>query len=118
MSSDYKKGQLELSPGQDLETLKENYFQKFKVLPFQSQYIFSLVLFVENNEDQIMLNSEIHSINTRQNSNLYETPSNLTMYQKGTYYFGIKIFNNLPSDIKNHLTLLNNLDWPQVIFLI
>jgi len=113
MSSDYKKGQLEISPGQDLETLKENYFKKFKVLPFQSQNIFSLVLFVIINEDQYMLNSEIHSINTRQNSNLYQPPPNLTMYQKGTYYFGIKIFNNLPSDIKkNHLALLNNLDWP------
>jgi len=67
---------------------------------FQTQYVSSLVLFVINNEDQCTLNSEIHSINTRQNSNLYQPPSNLTMYQKETYYFGIKIFNNLPSDIK------------------
>jgi hypothetical protein len=36
MSSVYKKGQLELSPGQDLETLKEINFKKFKVLPFKS----------------------------------------------------------------------------------
>jgi len=64
---------------------------------FQSQYIFSLLLFVVNSKDQYKLNSEIHSINTRQNSKLYQPLSNLN--QKWTYYFGIK-FLKLSSDIK------------------
>ena len=54
-------------------------------------------MFVVNNKDQYKLNSEVHSINRKQTSNLYQP---LTMYPKGTYYFGIKIFNNLLSDIK------------------
>ena len=40
------------------------------MLPLQSQYILTLLLFVVNNKDQYKVNSEIHSINTRQNSNL------------------------------------------------
>ena len=32
---------------------------------------------------------------------LYIPQANLTIYQKGAYYSGIKIFNKLPSDIKN-----------------
>jgi len=38
---------------------------------------------------------------TRQRNNLYLPQENLTIYQKGAYYSGIKIFNNLPSKIKN-----------------
>ena len=32
---------------------------------------------------------------------LYLPHKNLAIYQKGVYYSGVKIFNNLPSDIKN-----------------
>jgi len=47
------------------------------------------------------VNSEIHNINTRQNSNLHQTQANLTLYQKGVYYSGIKVFNNFPPNIRN-----------------
>ena len=40
-------------------------------------------------------------IDTRQRNNLYLPQANLTMYQKGASYSGIKIFNNLPLEIKN-----------------
>ena len=33
--------------------------------------------------------------------NLYLPQANLTIYQKGAYYSGIKFFNNLSSEIKN-----------------
>jgi len=43
----------------------------------------------------------------------YTPLSNLITHQKGTYCCGIKMFNNLASDIKkNRLTVLNNLYWP------
>ena len=45
----------------------------------------------------------IHTINTRRNSNLYVPAANLTLYEKGFYYSGIKIFNHLPTTIKNLL---------------
>jgi hypothetical protein len=38
-------------------------------------------------------------MDTRQRSGLYLPQANLTIYQKGTYYSGIKIFNNLPLEI-------------------
>jgi hypothetical protein len=43
----------------------------------------------------------IHNLDTRQRNNLYLPQANLTIYQKGAYYSGIIIFNNLPLEIKN-----------------
>ena len=44
------------------------------------------------------------TINTRHKNNLYVPAANLTLYQKGVYYSGIKIFNHLPTTIKNLLS--------------
>ena len=43
----------------------------------------------------------IKSINTRQTFDLYIPTANLTTYQKGIYYSGIKIYNHLPTAIKD-----------------
>jgi hypothetical protein len=51
--------------------------------------------------DQYKVNLDIHGRNTRQSSNLHQTTSNFSLYQRGTYYMGIKIFNSLPSYIKD-----------------
>jgi hypothetical protein len=77
------------------------HFKKLKILPLQSQYTLSLLLFVIKNRDYFMVNSEIHNINTRTKPNLHRPISNLSAYQEGTYYSGIKVFNSLPSQIKN-----------------
>jgi hypothetical protein len=71
-------------------------FKHLRILPLQSQYIISLLIFLMDNAK-----SEIHSIHTRQNFNLHKPQANLTLYQKGAYYSGIKIFNHLPSNIRN-----------------
>ena len=42
-----------------------------------------------------MENAELCNIKTRNNSNLYQPSSHLTIYQKGHYYIGIKVYNNL-----------------------
>jgi len=76
-------------------------FKHLKILPLQSQYILSLSIFVVDNNNLFYVNSEIYRINTRKNSNLHQPQDNLTLYQKGLYYFGIKIFNNLPPNIRN-----------------
>jgi len=76
------------------------YFKNLKILPLQSQYILSLLLFVIDNGDYFKVNSEIHNINTRNKSNLHLPISNMSVYQKGTYYTGIRVFNSLPSQIK------------------
>jgi len=76
-------------------------FKKLGILPLMSQYIFSLLLFMVNNKALFQMNSEIHSINTRYNSDFHRQLINLTTYKNGTYYTGIKVFNYLPTHIKN-----------------
>jgi len=76
------------------------HFKNLKTLPLKFQYILSLLLFVIDNGDYFKVNSVIHNINTRNKSNLHLPISNLSVYQKGTYYTGIRVFNILPSQIK------------------
>jgi hypothetical protein len=76
-------------------------FKTPKILPLQTQYIFSLLCFVVKNMDQYKVNLNINCRNTRQSYNLHQTTSNLSLYQRGTYCMGIKIFNSLLSYIKN-----------------
>jgi len=83
----------------DRDSCREH-FKNLKILPLQSQYILSLLLFVIDNGDYFKLNSETHNINTRNKSNLHLPISNLSVYQKGTYYTGIRVFKGLPSQIK------------------
>ena len=47
-----------------------------------------------------MVIAEIYHIDTRQQSNFHQSPTNFTKYQKGVYCLGIKVFNMLPSYIK------------------
>jgi hypothetical protein len=73
-------------------------FKELDILPVQSQSIF---VFVATNKDQFIFNSEVHEINSRQTSDLYTPIANFTIYQKGVYYQGIKIYNHLPRAIKD-----------------
>ena len=70
-----------------------------RILLLQSQYILSLLLFIVNNKKLFHVNSEIHDFYTGQNSN-HQPQDNLSFYQKGAYYSGIKVFNSLPFNIK------------------
>jgi hypothetical protein len=62
-------------------------------------YIFFLVLFMVKNKNKFRINSEIHSINTRNNSNFHQLLSLLAIYHKCPQYMGIKIYNNLAPKI-------------------
>jgi hypothetical protein len=61
----------------------------------------SLLLFVVQNKNLFLTNNANHNLDTIQRNNLYPPQVNLTFYQNGFYYLGIKIFNNLPLEIKN-----------------
>jgi len=50
------------------------YFKRLKILPLQSQYLLSILLFVAKNIDYFLLNSEIHGFNTKNKSNLNLPP--------------------------------------------
>jgi hypothetical protein len=75
--------------------------EELNILPLQSQYIFSICLFVTKNKDQFLSNSQVHKIHTRQTSDLYVPAANLAIYQKGVYYSGIKIYSHLTTAIKD-----------------
>ena len=58
------------------------------------------MLFVVKNKHYFVLNSENHTKSIRQLHNFYHPLADLTVYQKGAHYMGIKIFNNLLPYIK------------------
>jgi len=74
-------------------------FKKLEILPLYSQYIISI--FVIKNKHLIYTNNQIHNIHARFKTNLHPPTANLTKFRKGVYYSGIKIFNNLPHNIKD-----------------
>ena len=81
------------------ESCREH-FRTLEILPLQSQYILSLLLFVIDIKDHFKRNSEVHHINTRNKPSLHQPLSNLSIYQKGAYCTGIRVFNNLPPQIR------------------
>ena len=95
-------------------------FRKLEILPVPCQYILSLMLFIGDNPNYFQTGLEVHGLHTRNKNQLFIPIVNLTSVQKGIIYFGIKIYNSLPSNIlslkkdrrrfKNELNryLLNN----------
>jgi hypothetical protein len=72
-------------------------------------HIFRLFLVI-NNKNQFRMNSEIHSNNTRNNSNFHQPLSHKTIYKEGTFYVGIKMYDNsLPPETNICLITLRNL---------
>ena len=54
---------------------------------------------------QFKMNSAIHGINRRNKRNFYQ-PSYLSVFHKGPYYMGIKLYSGLPAHMKD---LTNNI---------
>ena len=75
-------------------------FKQLQILPLPSQYIFSLLVFVNKNRELFLSNSAVHDMNTRFKYDLHLPSTNLTLVQKGVLYSGNKIFNSLPQSIK------------------
>jgi hypothetical protein len=78
-------------------------FIKLYILPLQSQYIFSLLMFVVKNKDLFKTNSHVHSFNTRSNYDLHIPVANLAVFRKGVWYSRIKIYNHLTPTLKQLL---------------
>jgi hypothetical protein len=80
--------------------LCRNIFRELNILTFAS-HIFLLLVFVLQNKVLFLSNIDSHTIDTKQRQDLYQHQSNLTIYQKGVHYAGIKILHKLPIEIKN-----------------
>jgi hypothetical protein len=76
------------------------YFKQLKILPLQSQYLFSILMFVANNINHYKFCSQIHDITTRHTHDLYQPTSSLLVFMNGSFNMSIKISNNLPNEIK------------------
>ena len=74
-------------------------FKTMEILPFSSQYIFSLLLYVMNSKHLLTKNSKVHNHYTRSANNFHLPITNLTKYHKGAHYAGNEIFNHLPTHI-------------------
>jgi len=76
-------------------------FKKLQILPFYSQYIYSVLMFVVINRDLFKLNSDIHKISTRYNNDFHLPSAQSKLFQKGVFFYsGIKMYNHLPLTIK------------------
>jgi hypothetical protein len=58
------------------------------------------MLFVVRNMHLYTTNQEIHGINIRYITDLHFTTARLTAFKEGAYFVGMRIFNNLPINIK------------------
>jgi hypothetical protein len=79
----YKKRLLQLLQVLGLDSCRD-LFETLNILLLQSNYIFLLLCFVMN-MDQHKVNSDIHGKDTRQNSYLHQTISNLPLHKWATY---------------------------------
>jgi hypothetical protein len=77
-----------------------NLFRMLEILPLATQYILLFTVFVVNNKNHFILNSEKHKISTKHIKNFYQPTSNFTVYQKGVYCKGIRVYDNLPPHIE------------------
>jgi hypothetical protein len=78
-----------------------NLFKKLEILPVPWQYIFSLMNFFVNNQENFQTNSSVHSINARNKHLLHRPTANLSCFQKSAFYSSIRIFNSLPCSVTN-----------------
>jgi hypothetical protein len=78
-----------------------NLFKKLDIFAFDITIYVTFINVRSSKKNNFFLtNNESQNIDARQRNNLYLPQANLTIYQKGAYYLGIKIFNNLPLEVK------------------
>jgi hypothetical protein len=59
------------------------------------------VMYIVNNLELFVLNSDRNILETRNSMNLYLSTANLRVFLKGPEFFGIRVYNNLPGRINN-----------------
>jgi hypothetical protein len=72
-------------------------FKRLQILTLFSEYLYSLINFITNNEEHFQMNADVHSVNVRHKHCLHKPTANSSCFQKSAQ---IKIFSNLPYDLK------------------
>jgi hypothetical protein len=75
-------------------------FGEFKILTLTSLYIFETLCFLRKNQIYNILYSDVHGYNTVRKQNLYVQPCNTLRCKSSVINMGIRLYNNLPSQIK------------------
>ena len=75
-------------------------FKKFKILTLPSLYIYMTIMYVVNNKNKLLLNSEVHSHNTRSLKDIHIKKHSLKMSDRCPIYAGSLFYNKLPNYIK------------------
>jgi hypothetical protein len=58
------------------------------------------MMFVVKNKELFIINANVHKFPTRSPNDLHLPAANLSAIQKAVYFSGIKVFNNLPDEMK------------------
>jgi hypothetical protein len=58
-------------------------------------------------KNKFLVNSEIYHIDTRQHANFHQPSANVTGYQKGVYYLGVKVFKRGEGPSNTTVVILN-----------
>jgi hypothetical protein len=80
-------------------------FKKFNKLPLASEFLLSLLTSILDNIEKLNTNSDIHSLNTKNQYDLHMPNANLSSYQKGVYYMqesSYSVFFYLALKLLNH----------------
>jgi hypothetical protein len=64
----------------DSRTSCRNLFKQLSILPLQSQYIFSLMMFVARNKELFVINVNFHNFPTRSHNDLHLPIANLSVF--------------------------------------
>lgn len=75
-------------------------FKKEKILTLPSVYILNCVKYVHCNPSEFPKNCDTHSINTRAKEAFKIPYHRLVKTQQGVDYWGVKLYNSLPTEIK------------------
>ena len=75
-------------------------FRKLNILPVACQNILFL-MFTVDNQKSYPTNTYVHDTETRNRNYLHLPSVSLSCVQKGVFYSGAKLFNNLPENKQN-----------------
>lgn len=75
-------------------------FKEQSILTIPSLYILNCLKYVHCNKHKYLLNSEFHKYNTRNKNDLQIPLHRINKTQQGLDYWGAKLYNKIPSDLK------------------
>jgi hypothetical protein len=81
-----KKGTIRVITNSEIRVFCWELFKKLQILIFYSQYIYSLLMFAVNSRDLFKLNSDIHNIGSRHNSDFHLPSAQSKLFQKGVFF--------------------------------